>query len=275
MKYLLPVFLVLLTCSRQNEDSPKKGAYIARVGSSILREDDMERRLSYAATPQERIDFTEEWINMELLSRKAREAGLHKDTSFIRQKRLLSRNLLAMMYLNEHIDSAYFGVDSTDVANYYNAYRSEFERPEEYISYEMLAYNNAQRAWRVRKNLTADNFSVYIRKNYADSAYKSTQPEPKSLLQKKGCAFLTDIRTGGIASPRNVNGMIHIYHVKSKYKKGSAFSLDEVKNKVASRARYRKHKAVVDSFMQELRKSSEYQFNREYFDSAVSENENP
>jgi hypothetical protein len=268
---LLSVFLIF-SCFDSSDDT-RKGPVIARVGSRILYEDDLMENTSSSATAEQKLQYVQEWVNMELLSQKAKSEDYDDRPGFQERKRIVNRNLLANMYLNDALGKQQQELEERHIQSYYDNFRSEFLRKEPYVKYEMIAYNNARRAWQVRRELSSDNFNRYIQNGYGDSSYAASQPIPLHELQQRGCAFLTDIREGGISNPKNIDGRIHMYHVKTKYDIGDPYDLEEVREEVESRALYRLHKARVDSFMQTLRKSLDYQFNRDYFSTSDESDE--
>ncbi|ERP38922.1 peptidylprolyl isomerase [Chitinivibrio alkaliphilus] len=264
MKFLIPLLvLVVLGCRRENQ--PPSGAVVARVGDTYLYEEDLHRNVSDDATVEELVSHVEEWVNRELLAHQAKREGIHREEEYRRRKEQVKTSLLASMYLNRTLNHGEPVLEERHIQAYYDNYRNEFLRPEPYIEYEMISFSNARRAWDLRSSLRSGNFREHIRRGHGDSTYISPEPEPVRVLEDRGCSFVASIREGGIANPQNVGGQIHIYHVVAKYDSGSVYSLEEVRPQVERRARHRLHTARIDSFMQELRKSSDYFFDTEYF----------
>lgn len=129
---------------------PPTGDYVARVGTSVLTEDDLSSAL--AALPAgvdsmtARSQFVEQWVTAELMAREAEERGLREEPEIQRQLAENERAVLAAALLGALYDETGDNVGRADLEGYFERNRERLRLREPYVRVRFLETDTREKA---------------------------------------------------------------------------------------------------------------------------------
>lgn len=173
--FFLFLLLASVSCSKQ-EKEPKE---IARVGGTILNEEELSSALNdYQYRAKVREEFITNWIEQEVLYQKAVDEGITEDKEYNsiieRSKKELAAALLIKKVLDENIQEP--ALD--DLKNFYEKYKEDFRLQDDTYSYNFVQFNNYEKAVQFRSILVASDWDKAINAFRSDvSLLNSTRRE--------------------------------------------------------------------------------------------------
>lgn len=151
---LLLVLAVWAGCRAQ---PPATEAYVARVGTSYLTEEDLSAALAVVPAGMDsltaREQFVEQWITAELMAREAEERGLRERPDVQRQLVENERAVLAAALLGTLYDESPESVSRADLESYFDRNRDRLRLREPYVRVRFIATDSEQRAQAAREAL--------------------------------------------------------------------------------------------------------------------------
>lgn len=268
MRFFLFLLLLLLlaSCKKKNDTTPQdESMIIVKVGESCLTENMLKAALPFSTSKKDALLYARDWLDLELLAQAAKKEGMDNDPVFRQKMYEIERNLLAMTYMNKQLELFSNEPSEEDLRNFFNNNSKKYRRVEKALDYSVLVFKKSATAWAVRKKINAATFFSKYALEMADSSYKSSSAESLSKFSGDLGEYLFDLKEGGIAVPRNVNGKVHLYLVRKKYPAGSLLSFNDVRDKVYREVKADLKKEAEIKLKEKLRKESNYIHNKEYF----------
>lgn len=156
-------FLFLLLAAASCSEEEKEPKEIARVGGTILTEDELSSALNdYQYRAKVREEFITNWIEQEVLYQKAVDEGITDDKEYNsiieRSQKELAAALLIKKMLDENIQEP--ALD--DLKNFYEKYKEDFRLQDDTYSYNFAQFNNYEKAIQFRSVLVASDWDKAV-----------------------------------------------------------------------------------------------------------------
>lgn len=244
-----------------------RGPLLAKVNGWAMGLNDFRQRLDAlkAMVPedqrgqelgaQDKKNILQELVNMQILSKVAKEKGINKDTD-VKEAVENFRNSLLVQKLRENITKDVVVTDA-EITNFYNTNKLAFQKPEERKVREIVVPSESQAKNILIRLLQGESFSVLARTNsIAESAQKGGDlgyitPQPEQRFQKFWeVAFTTD---EGDASSY-FKGPEGYYIVKvDDIRGGEAQPLTEVRSQISQYLKAQKVQRKIEDMIYEAK----------------------
>ena len=218
---------------------------LARVGSSVLLEDDIDNRM----TEDKVFDFVENWVTEKVLMEKAEEAGFFKDKKLQKERDLFYNKLVISSFIDNSLTKD-ITISKEEVLDYYNSSKGFFSRKQDEvfvhhffnkeieqlrsIKRQLLKGKNRKNTTKIRDVYNVE--PVFVKKGF------SIKEIDDALFESKKTGFIGPIRT---------ELGFHLFDVIKRYKKGSELGLessyDEIYQRLLKKKKSNKKKSFIDS----------------------------
>jgi parvulin-like peptidyl-prolyl isomerase len=252
----------------KQESTPSiKGPLLAKVNGWAMGLDDFRQRLdalramapegqrAQELTSQDKKSILQELVNVQILSKVAKERGINKDRDVKQAVENFKKSLLVQK-LRQNITKDVVVTDA-EIDNFYNTNRLAFQRPEERRVREIVVSSESQAKNILIRLLQGENFSVVARAvSNSESASKGGDlgyitPQPEERFQKFWeVAFTTD--EGETSS--YFKGPEGYYIVKVEdIRGGGAQPLNEVKDQIRQYLKSQKIQTKIEDIIYETK----------------------
>jgi parvulin-like peptidyl-prolyl isomerase len=252
----------------KQESTPSiKGPLLAKVNGWAMGLDDFRQRLdalkamapegqrAQELTSQDKKSILQELVNVQILSKVAKERGINKDRD-VKEAVENFRKSLLVQKLRQNITKDVVVTDA-EIDNFYNTNRLAFQRPEERRVREIVVSSESQAKNILIRLLQGENFSVVARAvSNSESASKGGDlgyitPQPEEKFQKFWeVAFTTD--KGETSS--YFKGPKGYYIVKVEdIRGGEAQPLNEVKDQIRQYLKSQKIQTKIEDIIYETK----------------------
>ncbi len=151
------LILVLAVWAGCRAQPPAAEAYVARVGTSYLTEEDLSAALAVVPAGMDsltaREQFVEQWVTAELMAREAEERGLRDRPDVQRQLVENERAVLAAALLGTLYDESPESVSRADLESYFDRNRDRLRLREPYVRVRFIATASEDQAQAAREAL--------------------------------------------------------------------------------------------------------------------------
>jgi len=260
------VFLFAGFTCRQKSASP----VIARVGGAILTLDDLNAGIppqySDRIGREEHINYVKQWIDRELLYHEAVRQRLHRDAAIRERLEKMKKDLLTADLISRNaLSSDRIRITEEMVAQYYEKNTAQFKREKAAIKCMQIVVDGAAEAWRIRNQLTPENFAAMA------AAHSNAPAEnPESLpyialsdLPPEISQVAAALRIRGISSPVKSAIGHHILFILDKQPEGSTADIGEVRDEIINRLSTDIQKQEIGRLLSALRLKTEVEFHFE------------
>ncbi|MCF7877709.1 MAG: peptidyl-prolyl cis-trans isomerase [Candidatus Omnitrophica bacterium] len=264
---IIPVIPTSDNQSKQESTPSIKGPLLAKVNGWAMGLDDFRQRLDalqamapegqrdQELTSQDKKSILQELVNVQILSKVAKERGINKDRDVKQAVENFKKSLLVQK-LRENITKDVVVTDA-EIENFYNTNRLAFQRPEERRVREIVVSSESQAKNILIRLLQGENFSVVARAvSNSESASKGGDlgyitPQPEERFQKFWeVAFTTD--EGETSS--YFKGPEGYYIVKVEdIRGGGAQPLNEVKDQIRQYLKSQKIQTKIEDIIYETK----------------------
>jgi parvulin-like peptidyl-prolyl isomerase len=264
---IIPVIPTSDNQLKQESTPTIKGPLLAKVNGWAMGLDDFRQRLdalramapegqrAQELTSQDKKSILQELVNVQILSKVAKERGINKDRD-VKEAVENFRKSLLVQKLRQNITKDVVVTDA-EIDNFYNTNRLAFQRPEERRVREIVVSSESQAKNILIRLLQGENFSVVARAvSNSDSASKGGDlgyitPQPEERFQKFWeVAFTTD--KGETSS--YFKGPKGYYIVKVEdVRGGEAQPLDEVKGQIRQYLKSQKIQTKIEDIIYETK----------------------
>lgn len=132
------------------DPAPPPGDYVARVGTAVLTEADLNATLDALPAGVDsmtaRTQFVEQWVTAELMAREAEERGLRDEPEVQRQLVENERAVLAAALLGALYEETSESVDRADLEAYFQRNRERLRLREPYVRVRLIETDTRARA---------------------------------------------------------------------------------------------------------------------------------
>ena len=251
---LLIFIFLFFGCSKENQADPP----LARVGSSVLLEDDIDNKM----TEEKVFDFVENWVTEKVLIEKAKKAGFFKDKRLKEERDLFYNKLVISSFIDNSLTKDII-ISKEEVLDYYNSSKGFFSRKQEEVFVHHFFSKEIEQLRSIKRQLLKGKSrknTTKIRENY----------NVESVFVKKGFsvkdidnALFKNNKTGFIGPIRTELGF-HLFDIIKRYKKGSELGLESSYDEIYQRLLKKKKSINKKSFVDSLKRNTNIFINSKY-----------
>jgi peptidyl-prolyl cis-trans isomerase C len=267
---LLFVFCMVFACAKKEE---KKGAYLAKIGDSVITQADFEREMKglpefvqkmfEGASGKE--SFLNELIKRELLYKEALKKGLDKDPEYVKKLEDFKKITLVGLLLQKEIEGK-VKVSDQEVKDYYEKNKGKFA-PVTQIRASHILVKTEEEAKQIEEKLKkGEDFAQLAKKYSIDTATAKNSGDlgyfSKGQMVPEFESAAMSLKPGQISEPVKTKFGYQIIKVTDK-KMGQPVDFDKVKNLISQNLMAEKQKEVFDSYVEGLKKSFKVEINKE------------
>ncbi len=240
------------------------GAYVARVGTQVLTEEELARRLEQAVPGQDttalRRALVADWVGDALLFEAALAAGTDRDPEIARQVEQNRQALLASAYVSAYLREHPPELGDADIADYYARNKARLPLREPYVQYHLfggptekvarqarlslarrdVAPDTLWRAWRGRPG-----FVVVVDSAGPERGLYATLPEVRDRLM--------ELRPGQTSGVIEADSLFYVAHVVARGAPGDEAPLAWVQGEIVHRLRLEAQKRAARRLVETLR----------------------
>lgn len=267
------VFLIFVSCQKAavQDDSP----VIMRIGTTILTENDVLSAIGTDTSPEQKLNFIQNWSNKELAYQAAIESGLDKNESTKQTIEDMIKNLLSVQFIQQEIGKiGTIEIFADEIENEFNKNPQTYTRKEPVLRVAKIVTPTKTDAWKAREGLTAQNFRT--RGNYLSLdtilPFEEIKFMPKSSFAPEVFNILFGLRAMSITLPITENEKQSIYLILEKEDSGSQPPLHEVIEDVKRNVFAEKQNKIVFDIYENLRNRYDYSYDREYIANLEKQN---
>jgi parvulin-like peptidyl-prolyl isomerase len=264
------VFCMVFACAKKEEN---KGAYLAKIGDSVITQADFEREMKglpefvqkmfEGASGKE--SFLNELIKRELLYKEALKKGLDKDPEYVKKLEDFKKITLVGLLLQKEIEGK-VKVSDQEVKDYYEKNKGKFA-PVTQIRASHILVKTEEEAKQIEEKLKkGEDFAQLAKKYSIDTATAKNGGDlgyfSKGQMVPEFESAAMSLKPGQISEPVKTKFGYHIIKVTDK-KMGQTVDFDKVKNLISQNLMAEKQKEVFDSYVEGLKKSFKVEINKE------------
>jgi len=237
-----------------------QGPVVARVGRAVLTEEDIRDRIppEYTdfITREQNVDYVKRWIDTEILFQTALERRLDKEPEIRNRIRKMQRDLLVSEMISR-LSTQTADVSESDIEKYYQDNVDRFTRKETEVQYLHLNVKTLAEAWKVRSQVTPDNFIGLAGKVSSDPvADPATLPYlSRNEIMPELASLIFDVKVGGTTPPIKTPFGFYIVKVVDKKTPGTLKPLESVREEIVNHLSSRTQKIRLDEMIAQMRKN--------------------
>jgi peptidyl-prolyl cis-trans isomerase C len=258
-------------CAKEEaKEKAKEGPDLARVGGTVIKESDLQVRLSelppymkqQLSTPDGKKRLLDGMVEEELMYRDALASGLDKADEYKKDLARSKRDILLRMYYERIIEVKAKPTDK-EIEDYYNTRKSEFSIPENLTVRHILVKTRDEAASIRRQMDRGAEFADLASKYSLDAASKANGGLIGGPVQRAGsirglgalpefnqAAF--ELKEGEVSQPVKSTKGYHLILVEKRNPE-TARTLEEAKSDITSKLSNSKLRTVRDESMNQLK----------------------
>ncbi len=267
---LLSVVL-LFSCAKKGEQ--KSSAYVAKVGSVTITQDDVNREMKglpdqiqkMFAGPDGADRFVDELVKKELLYQEAKKKGYEKDPEYQKKVEEFKKLTLISLLLEKEIEEKAKATDK-DVKDYYESHKSEMTTGSQIRASHILVKSEDEAKKILEQVKKGGDFAKIAKEKSIDTGSAKNGGDlgffskGQMVPEFEQAAF--SLKEGEIAGPVKTRFGYHIIKVTAR-KEGKPLEFDKIKDLLTQKVAAEKQKAAFDSYIEGLKKSYNVQKNKE------------
>jgi len=261
---------MVFACAKKEE---KKGAYLAKIGDSVITQADFEREMKGLPEFVQKMfegaagkeSFLNELIKRELLYKEALKKGLDKDPEYVKKLEDFKKITLVGLLLQKEIEGK-VTVSDQEVKDYYEKNKGKFA-PVTQIRASHILVKTEEEAKQIEEKLKKGEDFVQLAKKYSiDTATAKNGGDlgyfSKGQMVPEFESAAMSLKPGQISEPVKTKFGYQIIKVTDK-KMGQVVDFEKVKNLISQNLMAEKQKEVFDSYVEGLKKSFKVEINKE------------
>lgn len=255
------LLLLLLLLGGCNGNEPSENEIVARVGEAFLTRNVVQSLLPEGLSGAHReamiIRIVEQWIDNQVIARKAHDQGFEITAVDRWQVANLRNELLATRYMEDktRID---FAVTDLEIEDYYNNNAEQYKRSGDEVHLVHLYLEKLDNAI-VKEIREAKSLLTVIQKNYNQTS-RVVEPNgdlgyvPVAGLREAFRKAIRGTKTGIIYGEIRTRDGYHYLQVLDRKSAGTTRSLDLVRQDILKMLQYEKRREFVASLKESARK---------------------
>jgi len=260
--FVVMVSVFFVSCTKKAEQ--KTGAYVAKVGKTLITEADVEREFKGLPPQIQKVfegkegreKFIDELVKKEMLYQEAQKRGFDNSQEFKQKLEDFKKLTLISLLLEKEIEDK-AKVSDSDAKSYYDTHKEEFMTNNQIRASHILVkteeeansiYNEIKKGSDFAKLAQSRSIDTGSAKNGGDLGYFSRGQMVPDFEQ---AAF--KLKVGEISKPVKTQYGYHIIKVTEK-KEGKPIEFEKIKELVIQKLTAEKQKEVFDSYIEGLKK---------------------
>ena len=254
MRFFLIFIFFFVGCSKENQVKHP----LARVGSSVLLERDIDRDMSEEKT----FDFVENWVTEKVLIEKAKKAGFFEDKRLKKERDLFYNNLVVSTFVDNALVKD-IEISKKDVLDYYNSSKGFFSRKQDEVFVHHFFSKEIEQSRSIKRLLLKG-------KNRKETSKIRYDYNVEPVFVKKGFSIkeideiLFNNNKKGVVGPIRSDLGFHLFDIIKRYKKGSELGLESVYDEIYQRLLKKKKLNLKKSFIDSLKGNTNIFINSKY-----------
>lgn len=245
--------------------------YIAKVNNNVLTYEMIRPRLdtSAAIEPQVR-EYTQNWVNNELLYQEAIKRGYENVPAVTQPLEEIKRQLAVNVFLQKEVyEKVALMVSPEEVQQYYDSHKQEFLLAEDKVKLSYLVFENRDAAASFRaevvkgtrwtdaaSRLTGNRTSKTVLESAESLFYTQSTLAPVELWKVVQTMSLNEV-----SFPVKTSVGFYVIYLQAKQLKGEIATVESVWNEIRQRIVMEKRRQGVDSMLTDLRRRNAVQMN--------------
>lgn len=266
--------LLIIACTKKSERAQQKtGAYVAKVGKTLITEADVERELK-ALPPQiqkvfegreGRERFIDELVKKEMLFQEAKNRGFENDPEYKQKLDDFKKLTLITLLLEKEIEDK-VKIGEKDARSYYETHKEEFTANNQVRASHILVKTEEEANSILSEIKKGADFAKLAQsrsldkgsaKNGGDLGYFS---KGQMVPEFENAAF--KLKVGEVSKPVKTQYGYHIIKMTDK-KEGRPVEFDKIKDLIVQKLTAEKQKEIFDSYIEGLKKKYEIEIRKE------------
>ena len=274
-KVLVSLLLVsaalLCSCTKQGEQ--KSSAYIAKVGSEVITQEDVNREFkglppqiqNMFAGPDGAEKFADELVKREMLSQEAKKKGFENDAEYKKKVEEFKKLTLISLLLQKEVEEK-AKVTDKDVKDYYEAHKAELTTNNQVRASHILVKNEEEANKILEQVRKGADFAKIAKEKSIDTGSAKNGGDlgffsrGQMVPEFENAAFA--LKQGEVGGPLKTQFGYHIIKVTGK-KEGTVVEFEKVKDLLTQKVTAEKQKQVFDTYLNELKKSYKVEINKD------------
>ena len=262
---------LLCSCTKQGEQ--KSSAYIAKVGSEVITQEDVNRELkglppqiqNMFSGPDGAEKFADELVKREMLSQEAKKKGFENDAEYKKKVEEFKKLTLISLLLQKEVEEK-AKVTDKDVKDYYEAHKAELTTNNQVRASHILVKNEEEAKKILEQVKKGADFAKIAKEKSVDAGSAKNGGDlgffsrGQMVPEFENAAFA--LKQGEVGGPVKTQFGYHIIKVTGK-KEGKIVEFEKVKDLLTQKVTAEKQKQVFDSYMNELKKSYKVEINKD------------
>jgi hypothetical protein len=246
--------LLLVACEQKREI----GDEVVRIDDAVLTEEDIEKEIGEGASrSMYREQFINDWIEKEVLYRKAIEEGVTESDNYVRLIDNSKKELAGAILIEKYLKENPVNIEENDLIDFYDKYKQDFVLQQDAYILNYISFNNSESArefrriliesdWNRALNVFRDNKSII--ENETDKLFYDYQITPVALNR-----IVKNLYENEVSVVTEVNpGKFVVTQFLKKYEKGTLPEYRIVKDVVYERYRQYKQKVKIKEYIERL-----------------------
>ncbi len=279
---IISLLFALGACAQKGEQ--QKGPYLAKVGNVTITQADFEREIKslpefaqkFFQGREGKEKFLEELVKKELLYQEALKKGLDKDAELKKKIEDFRKITLITQLLEKELETK-AKLTEQDAKAYYDKHKDELASVSQIKASHIVVKTEDEAGKILERIKKGEDFAAIARKssidpgsakNGGDLGYFSSGqmvPEFETVALK--------MKPGEISEPVKTKFGFHIIKVTDK-KMGKPVEFEKVKSAIMQRIAAEKQKEVFDSYIENLKKNTKVDINKDALAKLPAEPEN-
>jgi len=270
MKRFLIAVMVLAAfaaCNKKPADqqTQQKGAVLAKVGTAVITEGDLERELKslpdYAqqmfADEKGKEKFLDELVKKEMLYQEALKKGLDKSPDFLKKAEEFKKLTLVSELLEKEI-MAKAKVSDQEAREYYEKHKEDFVTTSQIRASHILVKTEDEANKILARLKKGEKFEEIAKKESIDKGSAKNGGDlgyfSRGQMVPEFEKAASELKPGEISKPVKSNFGYHIIKVTDK-KTGPVIEYDRIKDLISQKLSGERQKEAFDKYVAELRKT--------------------
>jgi peptidyl-prolyl cis-trans isomerase C len=268
---ILMIFALLFSCGKRGEQ--KSSAFVAKVGSVTITQDDVNRELKglpdqiqkmfAGAEGAER--FVDELVKKEMLFQEAKKKGFESNTDYQKKLEDFKKLTLISLLLEKEIEDK-AKVNDQDVKEYYDKHKADLMSNNQVRASHILVKSEDEAKKILEQLKKGGDFAKMAKAKSVDSGSAQNGGDlgffSKGQMVPEFDKAAFSLKEGELSGPVKTQFGYHIIKVTGK-KEGKTVEFDKVKDLLTQKVTAEKQKAAFDTYMEGLKKSYTVEKNKE------------
>jgi peptidyl-prolyl cis-trans isomerase C len=268
---IMMMFALLFSCAKKGEQ--KSGAYIAKVGSVTITQEDANRELKGLPEQIQRMfegpegaeKFVDELVKKEMLYQEAKKKGFESNPDYQKKLEDFKKLTLIGLLLEKEIEDK-AKVTDKDVKDYYEKHKADLTTNNQVRASHILVKSEDDAKKILDQLKKGGDFAKIAREKSIDTGSAKNGGDlgffsrGQMVPEFEKAAF--SLKEGEVAGPVQTQFGYHIIKVTGK-KEGKVVEFDKVKDLLTQKVSAEKQKEAFDAYMDGLKKSYTVDKNKE------------